>query len=251
MKELRKNDQIAFSYCDASGRVSDDPDVTPNGSLFAIAGICNPAGNVVALMPHPERTANGDPYFQSMRRWIGQGRGMGAREQAALSAGERAWLPIAERQPRSVEIFIDTIIVNNEERTVEQAAKRLVPSLRLKQLRYIAPGARDPADVLRTIVLFNPNKETAYVRRDGEMFRWQSENKRFASAGRNPLEGIALLRRDEPDTGAAAIGSGAETGICYVCRGAGESEIMERAVLEIFANPHASTLERLRPLPAA
>ncbi|MDD5739429.1 MAG: phosphoribosylformylglycinamidine synthase I, partial [Candidatus Peribacteraceae bacterium] len=69
-QELKKNDQMAFSYCDASGHVSDDPVVTPNGSEFAIAGLCNPNGNVVALMPHPERTENGKPYFDSMKRWI-------------------------------------------------------------------------------------------------------------------------------------------------------------------------------------
>ena len=69
-KEIKKNDQMAFSYCDASGKVSDDPVVTPNGSEFSIAGICNPAGTVVALMPHPERTENGKPYFESMKRWI-------------------------------------------------------------------------------------------------------------------------------------------------------------------------------------
>ncbi|KKW40802.1 MAG: Phosphoribosylformylglycinamidine synthase I [Candidatus Peregrinibacteria bacterium GW2011_GWA2_54_9] len=68
--ELRKNDQIAFSYCDAQGNVSEDPVTTPNGSAFAIAGICNPAGNVVALMPHPERTEGGSPYFVSLKRWV-------------------------------------------------------------------------------------------------------------------------------------------------------------------------------------
>src|SRR3989338_6083437 len=70
IKELEAHDQIAFRYCDQSGKVSDDPSVTLNGSMDAIAGICNPAGNVVALMPHPERTVNGDPYFVSLRKWI-------------------------------------------------------------------------------------------------------------------------------------------------------------------------------------
>ena len=45
LETLKKNKQIVFRY---------DP-VNPNGSENAIAGICNKAGNVVGLMPHPER----------------------------------------------------------------------------------------------------------------------------------------------------------------------------------------------------
>lgn len=52
---LRERDQIVFRYCDSLGRVSEDPEVNPNGSMDNIAGLCNPQGNVLALMPHPER----------------------------------------------------------------------------------------------------------------------------------------------------------------------------------------------------
>ncbi|MCK4548359.1 MAG: phosphoribosylformylglycinamidine synthase I [Candidatus Eisenbacteria sp.] len=54
---LRENDQVVLRYCDAHGRVSSSPDVNPNGSVDDIAGLCNPRGNVLALMPHPERAA--------------------------------------------------------------------------------------------------------------------------------------------------------------------------------------------------
>src|SRR3989454_826000 len=47
--------QVVFRYCDAQGRVL--PDANPNGSIRNIAGVCNPAGNVVGLMPHPERAS--------------------------------------------------------------------------------------------------------------------------------------------------------------------------------------------------
>ncbi|MEK7122568.1 MAG: phosphoribosylformylglycinamidine synthase I, partial [Patescibacteria group bacterium] len=70
LEELKKNDQIAFRYCDEEGKASEDPMITLNGAVYAIAGICNPAGNVVALMPHPERTPNGTPYFAAMKKWI-------------------------------------------------------------------------------------------------------------------------------------------------------------------------------------
>jgi phosphoribosylformylglycinamidine synthase len=47
--------RVVFRYCDARGRVT--PAANPNGSMAAIAGVANAAGNVVGLMPHPERAS--------------------------------------------------------------------------------------------------------------------------------------------------------------------------------------------------
>ncbi len=52
---LRANDQILFKYCDENGRITGESN--PNGSLDAIAGICNKNRNVFGMMPHPERAA--------------------------------------------------------------------------------------------------------------------------------------------------------------------------------------------------
>jgi phosphoribosylformylglycinamidine synthase subunit PurQ / glutaminase len=53
LTELRNNDQIVFRYCAPDGRL--DPAANPNGSLDAVAGICNRDRNVMGMMPHPER----------------------------------------------------------------------------------------------------------------------------------------------------------------------------------------------------
>jgi len=50
---LQANAQIVFRYCDAVGKVT--PDANPNGSLDNIAGIRSAEGNVLGMMPHPER----------------------------------------------------------------------------------------------------------------------------------------------------------------------------------------------------
>ena len=55
LKQMMKNGQILFQYCDAEGDV--DPDVNPNGAVWNIAGICNEGKNVFGMMPHPERAA--------------------------------------------------------------------------------------------------------------------------------------------------------------------------------------------------
>ncbi|MAY84156.1 MAG: phosphoribosylformylglycinamidine synthase I [Flavobacteriales bacterium] len=56
LKEINANNQVIYRYCDADGNVTADSN--PNGSLENIAGVCNKAGNVFGMMPHPERAAD-------------------------------------------------------------------------------------------------------------------------------------------------------------------------------------------------
>ena len=55
--ELEENNQIVFRYCDENGEITDE--ANPNGSLSNIAGISNLEGNVLGMMPHPERACEG------------------------------------------------------------------------------------------------------------------------------------------------------------------------------------------------
>jgi phosphoribosylformylglycinamidine synthase subunit PurQ / glutaminase len=57
LAELERNDQIIFRYVKPDGMdaAENDREANPNGSLHAIAGICNRERNVMGLMPHPER----------------------------------------------------------------------------------------------------------------------------------------------------------------------------------------------------
>lgn len=52
--DLEDNDQVVFRYVDPRGDYADYP-WNPNGSISNLAGICNPEGNVLGMMPHPER----------------------------------------------------------------------------------------------------------------------------------------------------------------------------------------------------
>lgn len=56
LNKLEKNRQIVFRYCDEAGNVTEE--ANRNGSLRNIAGICNEAGNVIGMMPHPERACS-------------------------------------------------------------------------------------------------------------------------------------------------------------------------------------------------
>jgi phosphoribosylformylglycinamidine synthase len=57
IEEINENRQIVFRYVDCEDNITGYP-WNPNGSFFSIAGMCNPEGNVLGMMPHPERAFN-------------------------------------------------------------------------------------------------------------------------------------------------------------------------------------------------
>jgi phosphoribosylformylglycinamidine synthase len=71
LAELQRENRIVLRYCSPTGEIT--AAANPNGSLDNIAGICSAGGNVVGMMPHPERSAepelgciDGVKIFQSM-----------------------------------------------------------------------------------------------------------------------------------------------------------------------------------------
>ena len=54
LKKIRSNGQVVFRYVGKTGKAKGFPE-NPNGSVDDIAGICDPTGRVLGLMPHPER----------------------------------------------------------------------------------------------------------------------------------------------------------------------------------------------------
>ena len=75
---LERDGRVLFRYCDAAGEATDA--ANPNGSANNIAGIINEAGNVLGMMPHPERSceellgsADGALIFQSIVDNTGRG----------------------------------------------------------------------------------------------------------------------------------------------------------------------------------
>ena len=77
IQELETNSQVVFRYSDAQGRINEEANV--NGSLGNIAGITNREGNVMGMMPHPERASevllgsqDGRLVFQSIIEYKSQ-----------------------------------------------------------------------------------------------------------------------------------------------------------------------------------
>lgn len=75
LENLEKNGQVVFRYCSESGKTGQE--FNPNGALNNIAGITSRSGNVLGLMPHPERASeeilggkDGVIMWRSIQRWI-------------------------------------------------------------------------------------------------------------------------------------------------------------------------------------
>ena len=71
LRDIERNGQVVFRYCEADGTITAAANV--NGSMGSIAGIRNKEGNVLGLMPHPERASeallgseDGRTIFQSL-----------------------------------------------------------------------------------------------------------------------------------------------------------------------------------------
>jgi phosphoribosylformylglycinamidine synthase I len=87
LRRLEQNRQIIFRYTNADGVAADE--ANPNGSVHAIAGICNDRRNVVGLMPHPERaceaalgSADGLVMFESVVAALASGAPLAPAESA-------------------------------------------------------------------------------------------------------------------------------------------------------------------------
>ncbi|MFL2829635.1 MAG: phosphoribosylformylglycinamidine synthase subunit PurQ [Alphaproteobacteria bacterium] len=75
LKKIKESNQIVFKYCNQNGEVNNE--TNPNGSIENIAGITNKQGNVLGMMPHPERAtcettklSDGENLFKSISEFL-------------------------------------------------------------------------------------------------------------------------------------------------------------------------------------
>jgi len=75
---IKDNDLIALQYVDPkSGEPTQEYPLNPNGSILSIAGICDPTGRLMGLMPHPEAFHHFTNHPQWTRRLFDKEEGAG------------------------------------------------------------------------------------------------------------------------------------------------------------------------------
>ena len=162
LEKMIANNQTVYRYCDDNGSIIDEFPTNPNGSMYNLAAVCNPAGNVMAIMPHPERTNNGDVIFSSMKEFIETGT---PAIDYTLSF-ERPHYKVTQYSPNGLttEWVIDMIIADNEASSVQNALKHLGFNIAIKrQTHWEITIGSDREHALQKIndtgELYNSNKE--------------------------------------------------------------------------------------------
>jgi len=163
LTELIKNEQTVFRYGDSNGNIIEGFPTNPNGSTYNLAAVCNPQGNVMAIMPHPERTSNGDAIFASMRDYILNGNSTDFKPLKYSPDNNKIKSYKTDRN--SIEWYIDSIITDNEAVSVQNALVHLNIPVSVKRMKYwnielntnISNISKEKID--KSGELFNSNKE--------------------------------------------------------------------------------------------
>ena len=172
LDELIANDQIIFQYCDKDGNVSDQFPVNPNGALHNMTGLSNPAGNIMGIMPHPERgfTAPVEAIFDSWAEWYKEKR---VHQGITLKSHTEPVAPTENytHPEDTLEFIIELKITDNEAESIQSALHRKgFKNVSLDRYVHYEVGHKN-VDALEPFIkeletsgeLFNPNKETAAI----------------------------------------------------------------------------------------
>ena len=162
LNKMIANDQTVYRYCGDDGKVVDEFPTNPNGSMYNLAAVCNPAGNVMAMMPHPERTKNGNSIFSSMKNFIENGNPTTNH----LLSFNRPHYEVANYQSNddAAEWIVDMIITDNEASSIQNALNHLgfdVSIARQTHWEISTYGNRESIlkKIDKTGELYNSNKE--------------------------------------------------------------------------------------------
>ena len=157
---LINNNQIPFRYCDNNGNIINEFPTNPNGSIYNIAALTNSSGNVMAIMPHPERTKNGDNIFVSMRDYIE------SKNKINISfldyKPDKKNIKKYASKNNGVEWIVNMIITDNEANSVQNALNQAGVSVNIKRMTHweiIGENNLNCAEIERSGELFNSNKE--------------------------------------------------------------------------------------------
>ena len=162
LNELIKNNQTVFRYCNDDGETLSQFPTNPNGSDYNLAAVSNPAGNILAMMPHPERTNLGDKLFSSMREFI--------KQKISIKNDSLSYSPpnknIKKYTPEEhvSEWVVDMVITDNEAETVQNALRRIGIDVTIQRQQHWEISTSDNSSatlkkIEDTGELFNSNKE--------------------------------------------------------------------------------------------
>jgi phosphoribosylformylglycinamidine synthase len=163
LKEMISNNLTTFRYCSHDGQIVEEFPVNPNGAAYNLAAISNPAGNIMAMMPHPERSNAGAPLFSSMREYISEKKTIHASQKISFTPPAGTISQYA-KPAEAHELPIELIITDNEAATVEATLQRLGFPVMVEravhwEVNFDGKGTQNLQTIIDSGELFNSNKE--------------------------------------------------------------------------------------------
>ncbi len=241
LEQLQANGQIVFRYCTEAGQIDPNFPTNPNGALDNAAAICNPRGNVMAIMPHPERapTAPMPKIFTSMRMYMEGTKLEGEQPSLTFDEGKPALTSYAHK-PNTIELYVQLKITDNEAQTIENALRHRGLDVQIRKWTHyeIEHAPTDQTALAATLInsgeLLNLNKEKVDTVLDGQSFQKRDGSHYF------------LVRDKEDSAGASKSARLHQT----IHRGwfwevSGSARIEDVLATNIFANHHAQELWEL------
>lgn len=269
LENLAKNEQDLFRYCDENGKFTNKFPINPNGATHNLAGVCNKEGNVLALMPHPERTINGQAIFDSLKYHLEHSRKTPVYKLKKYSKPQI----LEEKTGHQIEkpdfvILINLIITDNEERTIENTLKNLgYKNIQLKRQIYLGfycEGdknseicSRIAEKLIRSGEILNTNKEIPIAVIQNELYSFDSQKGLTADTQISTADSRYLVMDYDNYTGKNIQNNIAEhldiknikkveQGILWTINGVNEKQAMGVIKTHIFHNPHSMKLLALK-----
>lgn len=169
LEKLHSKNVGMLRYCDAKGEVKSEFPINPNGSEYNLAAVCNTTGNVMAIMPHPERTTNGDAIFNSMRDYIAENKYVYVKP-LFFSLPETE-ISTYQHEPSTLELIVDLIITDNTAVSIQKALQNLGFNIEIRRqthwgIKYNKEPEQLEQQIIASFELFNPNKEKLIAKQD-------------------------------------------------------------------------------------
>jgi phosphoribosylformylglycinamidine synthase I len=167
-ESLNTNGMIAFRYCDQGGQSVASFPINPNGSAGNAAAVTNRSGNVMAMMPHPERTPAGDAIFKSMGAYVADFDGSSFVAESLPDPKPLEGNPLEqtfELDPSVLNLPVKLIITDNTAVSVEDALVHKGFDVAVERWVFWSVGSdrainkRDEEALIESGELLNTNKE--------------------------------------------------------------------------------------------
>jgi len=147
-----KDKNILYKYTDENGNIIDGFPVNPNGSLDNCSAVINDAGNVCAMMPHPERSKDGKLIFQSIKSYFDENKVFeSVIEMSNKADEEEIKLDIKEEKiVYDFEFFLNLKITDNEQWSIKKVLKmKKFGDFKLDKYLHFSFTVCDRIDILK------------------------------------------------------------------------------------------------------